>query len=665
MKYKNLLSPITINGMELKNRMVVPPLATNYATRQGYVTDKLIGYYAERAKGGFGLIEIEVCATCPQGRSIPNEIALWDDKYLPGLTKLAKAIHDNGAKTIVQVHHCGRASTNDTINDGIEGKDLILEAPSPIDDPCCNDKVRELTTEDVYTKIQEFIDAAVRVQKAGFDGVQLHCTHGYLLSQFLSRHANKRVDEFGGSARGRAKIVTDIIAGVREKCGEDFVIDLRLTADEHAVEGIDAHEAAVFATIFEEAGINMIHVTCMSYISTQYMSVPGHVNPGYNLENIRMVKSSVGIPVIGGGRINDPDLAEWVIANGVADLVFFGREHVCDPYLPRKIMEGRTEEISPCISCNESCLGYLGGPEVHISCLVNPMTGHEFEGIYELKEAAHKKKVAIIGAGPAGLMMAWVAAARGHTVDVYDRAQWIGGAFRLAAYPPGKQAIAKAIKFYGLMCDKYGAKIHLNTEVDEAFLKNLDVDEVYLATGAKAVFPKIPGLDKCRIATDTSSILSGEVRTGQKVLIAGGGFMGAELAEFLLEHGKDVTIVEMTDEIGADLVGAQKPFVRAALRGMHNEEQILQPRCTQLTNATIQSFTETGIVYVQNGEEKTAEGFDNIVVAMGVAAYNPLEETAKKYHKVVRVIGDADKPARANKATEAGLAAAMALGENA
>ena len=662
MAYENLKKPITIGNMELKNRMVVPPLATNYATRQGFITDKMIAFYAERAKGGFGLIEIEVGATCPQGRSIPNEIGLWGDEYVPGLTKLAAAVHENGAKIIQQIHHCGRASTNATINDDVIGKgNLILEAPSPIDDPCCNDEVHELTTEEVYVKIQEFIDAAVRVQKAGFDGCQIHCTHGYLLSQFLSRHANKRVDDFGGSARGRAKIVTDIIKGIREACGDDFIIDLRLTADEHCVEGIDAHEAAVFAKIFEEAGINMIHVTCMSYISTQYMSVPGHINPGYNLENIRMVKNAVKIPVIGGGRINDPDLADWVIADGVADMVFFGREHVCDPHLANKIISGNTEDISPCISCNESCLGYLGGPEVEISCLVNPRTGREAYGIYELKEAENKKHIAVIGAGPAGLMLAWTAAQRGHTVDVYDKGSQIGGAFRIAAFPPAKQAIAKAIKFYGRMCNKYGVNFHMNTEVDEAFLKDLQCDELFLATGSAPLLPNIPGLAECQIKTTTIPVLDGSVRTGQNILIAGGGFMAAEVAEFLLEHGRFVTIVEMRDEIAADAVGAVKPFIRSALRGIHNEEQLLQPKCTQITGATIKTFTETGITYEQNGQAHVIDGFDTIIVALGTVAFNPLEETARKYHSKVTVIGDAQKANLCNKAIESGLDAGLAV----
>lgn len=314
MAYEKLLEPITINGMTLRNRMCVSPLATNFGTRQGFVTDQTINYYAERAKGGFGLIEIEVTAVRPQGRSVTRELGVWSDEYIEGLSKLAAAIHEHGAKTILQLHHCGRASSLETINDGIAGKDLLLEAPSPIADCLMNDPaVHEFTTEEVYGVIDDFVKAAVRAQKAGFDGVQIHCTHGYLLAQFLSRHANKRVDEFGGSIRNRAKIVTSIIDGVRKACGPDFVIDLRITADEFTEEGVDPHESAIFVKLFKEAGIDMVNVTCCNYHSLHLMSPSGHWKPGYNLENIRKVKEYAGdLPLIAGGGFMAAELAEFL-----------------------------------------------------------------------------------------------------------------------------------------------------------------------------------------------------------------------------------------------------------------------------------------------------------------------------------------------------------------
>lgn len=662
MAYEKLLEPITIKGMTLKNRMCVAPLATNYATRQGFVTDQMVAYYAERAKGGFGLIETEIAAVCPQGRCVPNEMGIWGDEYVEGLTRLASAVHENGAKIIVQLHHCGRASALGIINDGIAGVGLFLEAPSAVPDCLMNDPgVHELRTEEVYRVIDDFTQAAIRAKRAGFDGVQIHCTHGYLLSQFLSRHANKRIDKFGGSIRNRARIVIEIIKKVRAACGEDFIIDLRLTADEFTREGIDAHEAAVMLRLFKETGIDMANVTCCTYHSVHMMSVSGYWNPGYNLENIRKVKKYVGeLPLIAGGRINDPDLAEYVVADGIGDLVFFGREHVCDPYLPSKIKEGKVDEISTCISCNESCLSYLL-TGAGISCLVNPRTGHEGEFNYDPVPEDRRKKIAIVGAGPGGLVSAWTAAAKGHSVDVYDVRENIGGAFRLAAIPPGKQAIAKAVHYYGVMCEKYGVRMHLGTKVDEELLKTIEADIIVLATGAIDSKPDIPGLRENRSITTVSNILENKTPAGQNILIAGGGFMAAELATYLIEHGKNVTLIEQKGDIAADLNLTVKPGLREMLAGYGSEGQTLPVSFTPMLNTTIKSFRADGAVVEKDGETITLSGFDTIVCALGRESYNPLENIAKKYFSDVRVIGEAKQPGLANSVTESALAFVMSL----
>ena len=660
MKYEHVLSPIKIGSVELRNRMVVPPMGTNFATRQGFVTQQMLDYYEARAKGGFGLIDIEVTAVVPQGRSIPNELGVWSDEHIEGLSKLAEVIHRHGAKTIVQLHHCGRETFPETINDGIAGKDLQVESCSAVPCPFCNTPVREMTNQDCYDMIDRFVEAAVRCQKAGFDGVQLHCTHGYLLAQFMSRHANKRVDEFGGSIAGRMKMPLDILKKIKQTCGKDFVVTVRMTGDERYVEGIEPEEATVMAKMFEDAGADALHVSVCTYASLQYMSVPGHVAPGYNVYTAEKVKQYVkSIPVCTVGRINDPDLAEMIIATGKADLVALGRESICDPEIPNKMKEDRAAEISPCIACEESCHGYLFGPHTTISCLVNPMTGNE--GKYSLAPAAVKKHVVIIGAGPAGLVAAWNAAAKGHSVDLYDSRDYVGGEFKVAAIPPGKQAIAKAIYYYKVMCDKYGVRIHLNTPVDEAMLRDMQADVFILATGSKPAMPPIPGLAECKIKTTTSPVLEGKVNPGQKVLIAGGGFMAAEVAEFLLEHGKDVTIVEMRDSIAADAHMYLKPFIYAELNGMNDPQKIVAGKCTQLLNAKIREFTPDGVVYAKDGKLQVADGFDTIIVALGVKANNPLEEIAKKYHDNVIVIGDATGTGLCNQATEAGLAAAMSL----
>lgn len=649
MKFKNVFSPIQIGQMTVKNRMVVPPMGTNFATRQGFVTQQLLDYYEARAKGGFGLIEIEVTAVVPQGRSIPNEVGVWSDEHIEGLTKLAGVIHKHGAKTIVQLHHAGRQTFTETINDEVN-TGLQIEAPSPISCPFCNVIPREMTTQDCYDMIHKFADAAVRVQKAGFDGVQLHCTHGYLLAQFMSRHSNKRTDEFGGGIAGRMKMPLDIIKEIRAKCGNGFVITVRFTGDEKYQDGIETNEAKVFGKMFEEAGVNGLHVSVSNYGSLPYMSVPGYIPAGYNVYTAEEVKKTVSIPVCTVGKINDPYLAENIIASGSADLVAFGRESICEPAIPNKMAGEIDEEISPCISCEQSCHGYLFGPHKTISCLVNPFTGNE--GKYNLASAPVKKKVMVVGGGPAGMFAAWVAAARGHEVSLYDEREQLGGEFRIAAIPPSKQAITKVIKYYKKMCDKYGVEIHCGIKVDEALMKEIAPDVILLATGSKPLFPSIPGLKENEKTTAASPVLEGKVNYGNKILIAGGGAIAAETAEFLGERGKKITMVEMKPEIATDVHPFIRPFLLSALE---------KYKVDMITNATIKSFTKDGIVYEKNGREVIIEGFDNTIVALGTVSNNPFEEVAKTIAKEVFVIGDAVKAGQANAATESALEAAATI----
>lgn len=643
MEFEHVLSPIKIGSMEVRNRFVVPPMGTNFADEDGFVTQRLIDYYTERAKGGFGLIILEVTAIHPGGRSIPNEVGVWKDEHIEGLKRLTDSVHQYGAKIALQLHHAGRQTEESITRAHPVG-------PSPLSCPSTKIVPKELSTQEVYDLIEDFGDGALRAVKAGFDAVEIHGAHGYLIGQFMSAHSNKRMDEFGGDIYGRMRFPVEIMRNIRRKVGTGFPVLFRYSARELVQDGVDINQAKVIARIMEKEGVNAIHASLCTYGSLEWMSVPGAVPPGFNAFAAEEVKKAVAIPVITVGKINDPYLAESIIETKEADMVALGRESIADPHFPNKVASGRIDEICPCIACEQSCHGYLTDPaKLQICCLANPFVGKE--GTCVVKKTDSPKKVMVVGGGPAGLMAAWVTAKAGHEVTLYDKNDILGGQFRLAAIPPTKQDIIRLLKYYINMCKKYGVKLELGREVDEELVKACAPDAVILATGSKPLILNIEGMDSPDNIL-ASEILDGKKVTGQKVLIAGGGMVGAETAEFLVERGHEVTIVDLLPEIAQDVQGFVKTFLMKNLKA-HDTKFI--------TNAKIKKFFATGVVYESEGKETTIDGFDSIVLAMGAKAYNPLEEKIKSMVKECYVIGDAVKAGQANKATEEALAAALQI----
>ncbi|HHU43278.1 MAG: FAD-dependent oxidoreductase [Bacillota bacterium] len=643
--FENILKKGNIGTLEIRNRFVVPAMGTGRAELNGFLNDNVIEYYVERARGGFGLIILEVTGVDPLGKAIPEQIMIDDDKYIPKLKELADRIHAEGAKVFPQLHHAGRQAVEKVLN-------AQSVAPSAISCPMTRSMPRELTTQEVYELIKKHGECAVRAKKAGFDGVELHGAHGYLIGQFLSGYTNKRTDEFGGTFHKRMKFAVDIIKTIKQECGQDFPICVRISADERVDGGLKPEESAAIAKELERAGADAIHVSTGVYGSMPYIIAPASIEPGYILESCKVIKKAVNIPVIAVGRINEPYLADRVIADGIADFVAFGRGSLADPHIPNKTKEGRIDEILSCVGCMTRCQGVVAGNEKDrgVSCMVNPFCGQEDKRKIIPVEKKKKKKIVVVGAGPAGLEAAWILAARGHDVTLFEKSNKMGGQFLPAAVPPGKQALLACISYYQKMCEKYGVDIRLGVEAYEALVKDLRPDEVILATGAIPVgcciaIKDIPVVQ----ATD---VLNGKVALGENVLVVGGGLVGLETAEHILSMGRRVTITEMLSEVGKDIPPAVKYF---------SLKKLAKNGVKILTNTKVKEVSKKGAVCeVLNGKE-TLKGFDMIVLAMGAQSYNPLEEKLRGKVKSLHVIGDAKDARRGVEAIEEAVSLALEL----
>lgn len=640
MKFKSMFTPIKIGPMTVANRFVVPPMGNNFANTDGTMSDNSLAYYRERAIGGFGLITFEATVVDKKAKGGPRKPCLFDDSTIDSFKRVIDACHEAGAKISIQLQHAGPEG-----NAAVAGHPI--KAASAI--PSCfgrNTPVA-ISREEIYELIELYGDAAVRAQKSGADAVEVHCAHGYLVNSFLSPRTNKRVDEFGGTFENRMRLPRLIIENIRKKVGDSMAILCRINSSDEVAGGLDVHDNATIAAYLEECGVDGLHVSRAVHIKDEYMWAPTVLHAGFSADLVTEIKKAVTIPVITVGRFTEPHFAELLVRQGRCDLVAFGRQSLADPHTPNKAKEDRLQELNPCIACLQGCVQnmYQGKP---VKCLVNPFLGHEAE----VKPAEVSKKVIVVGGGVGGMLAGYTAAMRGHDVTLFEATDILGGQMRLAAYPPGKGDITNMVRSYVAKCEQYGVKIRMNTKVTPELIKEEAPDAVILATGATPLVLPIPGINESGVI-NAVDLLDGKASCGEKVLVVGGGMVGCETAAFLGEQEHDVTVIELRDKVGADVISEHRKFLM---------RDFAEYKIKEVTGAKVAQFFEDGVSYtLADGSEHRLEGFDSVVLAMGARAYDPLSEEVKKIVEETYVIGDAVRARRALDATNEALEVAMKI----
>jgi 2,4-dienoyl-CoA reductase-like NADH-dependent reductase (Old Yellow Enzyme family)/thioredoxin reductase len=640
--FNQLFSPFTIRGKIIKNRCTVPAMVTDFCNEDGTATERYISYHEEKAKGGWGLIITEDYNVDPLGHGFKATAGLWNDNQIESHSELPKRVHKYGATILAQIYHCGRQTNSGAIN-GLPRSSSAIMCPFGDEIPV------PLTTEEVKEMVSKFGDTALRAKKCGFDGVEVHGAHGYLISQFFSPYSNKRIDEYGGNFWNRTRFAREIIKDIRQKCGEDFIVGMRISADEFVEGGLTIEDNKAIARMMEAEGLDIIHVSVGNYLSVDLNVASSHTGHGWFTDWAKEIKDVVTIPVITVSRINDPFLAESILASDKADFVAMGRASLADPAMPIKAQEGRFEDIRRCIGCNDGCIGTLF-TDKPIRCVLNPELGLEYKG--GIQQAEIKKNVAVVGSGPAGLYAAITAAKAGHQVTVYEKGEHAGGQFYFAAIPPTKGEITDFIVWQLAQCKKLGIDIKYNTEATLELLKKDNPDSIILATGSEPIFPPIPGLKESSKTTFAIDILDGKVKPGLHCVIIGGGQVGAETAHFLSQMLKDVTLVEMKDTIASDAPIAIQ---------WHLTKSLKERNVKTLTETSVVRIDENAVIVKNIHGIESAIPADTIIIAAGCRPLNPLETILIDENFKVQVVGDAKKARNVLAATTEGYLAGLSI----
>ena len=646
MNYNKLFTPFKIGSMEVKNRLVFSPMGTNSSHIDGTIADDEIEYFEERAKGGVGMI-IMGCQFLSQEIAQGSLEGILEHTYvIPQLTTVCEAVQRYGTKIVAQVS-CG---TGRNAFPNMLGEPPMSASPIPSTfNPEVNCK--PMSYDDIQDVMNKFAHSSKLVKDAGFDAIEIHGHAGYLIDQFMSPIWNKREDEYGGSDEKRARFPREIVRSIRGAVGPDMPIIFRISLDHRFEGGRTLEDSMSLIKLLEEEGVDAIDIDAGSYETIDYIFPPAYLGDACMDYVCEPARKAVSIPILNSGN-HTPETAVKLIESGNADFVMFGRQLIADPEMPNKLMEGRRVDVRPCIRCNEDCIGRIVGRLTKLSCSVNTQACDEVR--FQIKPTKSPNNVVVIGAGPAGLEAARVAAIEGHKVTLFEKETVIGGQLAAAATPAFKSQLRELVDWYGVQLKKLGVDVKLGTEVsvDDEILANCD--KIIVGTGAVPMNPPIPGIDGSNVVNVIDAHKNKELLKGENIVICGGGLSGCDSAlELATEEGKKVTIVEMADAIAKDVM-----FINAAS---------LIP---MLASAGVKTYTSSKVtsidsdgVYVQKADG-TSELIkaDTVVTAFGMVKNNKLaEEIKSKYHTKTRVIGDSEKIGKVGTAVRTGFFAALSL----
>jgi 2,4-dienoyl-CoA reductase-like NADH-dependent reductase (Old Yellow Enzyme family)/thioredoxin reductase len=627
---EHLFKPIQIGNFKAKNRILMSAMSINFGVDDnGYVTDQLIQFLCERAKGGTGMILVGGGNVHPAGMELPTLPRLWDDGCIPALKELTSLIKKYDAKIGIQIMHGGRQCY-------LPQK----VAPSAIPAPAVvKGEVRALVTDEIKEAVESFGNAARRCYEAGFDFVELHAAHGYLISQFMSFNSNIREDEYGGSFENRTRFLFEVIADIKKKTADDYPLGIRINGNDYMENGWTLEDSKRLAPLIEKAGAAYLHVSAGVYGSKELTIPSMYREQGCFVHLAKEIKEVVSIPVVAVGRIKDPKLAEKILQEGSADFIAMGRPLLADPYLPEKAKQGNFSEIRPCLGCCLGCIHAVLQREPG-SCVVNPDVGREFR--INQKETSPSDKVfnvLVVGAGPSGLACARHFAIRGHKVKICEKMKNSGGLLSLAAKAPGRGELNDILEFFLNELKRLNVKIEFNTELSKELIEKIDPDKVVLATGSMPDMPLVKGLfqSDMEVLTCVDILEDDEMSIDLKdnIIVLGGGMSALVTADYLSEKGKNVVVLNRKSSFATEMSSNDRYYLRERLK--KNSVKLFK-------NVSIKKFLNNGVVFKANFEEQSLDNFDTVVIAEKMS---PIRETAKLLKDSKRefhFIGDAKIP---------------------
>ncbi|WP_405373993.1 FAD-dependent oxidoreductase [Pseudobutyrivibrio sp.] len=642
--YPNLFSSIRIGNLKLKNRIIAAPTSPSMITTEGLFTPEMAAYLEEKALGGCAVVTYgEAIPHSKTGKSHNKQLQLDAFGVRQGLTESSRMIHNAGGLANIQLSHGGMYGGLASVGGDI-GKDGKAYGPSEMDMPAGH--VYEMPKELIYEIIESYGKAAKLCKDVGYDMVQVHAAHGWLFNQFMSPLFNHRTDEFGGSLENRVRFLSLTLDEVRKNVGPTVAIELRMNGDDFQEGGLTLSDYVEIAKMVEDK-VDMFNISCGNHEDPAMFcrTHPSSFFPrGVNVYLSAEIKKHVNKPVACVGSLNDPAQMEEIIATGQADMVEIGRALVADPYLPKKALEGRADDISPCLRCYE-CFGATGQLEM-IKCTVNPSQGQQLEEKYGVPAPEFKKKILVVGGGPAGMEAAITAANRGHDVTLVEKENRLGGNLHPAGAAYFKEDIKKLCQCLERRVEKAGVKVILNTEVDQYYVEGFAPDALFVAIGSNELRPPIKGIDGDNVIMAIDAELQPE-KLGKKVAIMGGGLVGAEAACSFAKEGHEVSIIEMKPDVAMEV----NSFYRGGLMPHVQESAEI------FVNTKVTEITEKGVM-VENADGSFLVEADSVVCALGFRPKTKeVDELCEKVDEYY-IIGDCNRVAMIYQAMDAGYHAA-------